>query len=59
VIETPCGPTKVEVRVMFLWLDEPQPGAVLLRLGRGSMMGVDYNRNMDWVGSSAAFYPPE
>jgi hypothetical protein len=59
VIETPCGPTKVEVRIMFLWLDELEPGAILLRLGRGSMMGVDYNRNMDWVGSSAAFYPAE
>jgi hypothetical protein len=59
VIETPCGLTKVEVRVMFLWLDELQHGAILLRLGRGAMMGVDYNRNMEWVGSSAAFYPPE
>ena len=57
VIQTPCGPTKVEVRVMFLWLDELQHGAILLRLGRGAMMGVDYNRDMEWVGSSAAFYP--
>lgn len=59
VIETPCGRTKVEVRIMFLWLDELETGAILLRLGRGAMMGVDYNRNMDWVGSSAAFYPAE
>jgi len=21
------------------------------------MMGVDHNKNMEWVGSSAAFYP--
>lgn len=57
VIETPCGPTKVEIRIMFLWLDELQHGAILLRMGRGSMMNVSFNRNMDWVGSSAAFYP--
>jgi hypothetical protein len=25
-------------------------------MGRGLMMGVDHNRNMDWVGSSAGFY---
>lgn len=59
VIDTPCGPTKVEVRVMYLWLDDLRPGALLLRMGRGQMMGVDYNRDMDWVGSSAAFYPAD
>ena len=57
VIDTPCGPTKTEVRVMYLWLDRLQYGAILLRMGRGHMMGVDYNRDMDWVGSSAGFYP--
>lgn len=59
VIETPCGPTKVEVRIMFLWLDELQHGAVLARMGRGAMMNVSFNRNMDWVGSSASFYPAD
>lgn len=59
VIDTPWGPTKVEVRVMYLWLDDLRPGALLLRMGRGQMMGVDYNRDMDWVGSSAGFYPAD
>jgi hypothetical protein len=59
VIETPCGPTKVEARIMFLWTDQLQNGPVLLRMGRGQQMGVDYNRDMDWVGASAAFYPSE
>jgi hypothetical protein len=59
VIETPCGPTKVEVRVMFIWVDKLQPGAILLRMGRGAMMNVSYNRNTEWVGSSAAFFPSE
>jgi len=26
-----------------------------VRLGRGKMMGVDHNRNQEWVGASAAF----
>ncbi len=59
VIETPCGSTKVEIRIMFLWIDELQHGAILLRMGRGAMMNVSFNRNMEWVGSSAAFYPAE
>jgi hypothetical protein len=56
VIETPYGGTKVEVRVMYIWLDELLPVLTILRMGRGLQMGVDHNRNMRWVGSSAAFY---
>ena len=53
VIETPFGGTKVEVRVMYIWVDELTPVLTILRMGRGRMMGVDHNRNMEWVGSSA------
>jgi hypothetical protein len=28
-------------------------------LGRGLMMGVDHNRNQEWIGGSAAFFPAE
>jgi hypothetical protein len=56
VIETPEGGTKAEVRIMFIWLDELQPVMSIIRMGRGLMMGVDHNRNMEWVGSSAAFW---
>lgn len=56
VIETPFGGTKVEVRVMYVWLDELTPVLTILRMGRGLMMGVDHNRNMEWVGSSAALF---
>jgi hypothetical protein len=28
----------------------------IVRMGRGMMMGVDHNKNMEWVGSSAGFY---
>jgi hypothetical protein len=59
VIETPFGPTKAEVRVMYVWLDELQAVLTIIRMGRGLMMGVDHNRNMEWVGASAAFYAEE
>jgi hypothetical protein len=26
---------------------------IIVRMGRGLMMGVDHNKNMEWVGSSA------
>jgi len=55
VIETPHGPDRVEVRVMYLWLDTLRAVNTVVRTGRGSQMGVDHNRNMSWVGASAAF----
>ncbi len=56
LIETPFGGTKVEVRVMYIWVDQLTPVLTILRMGRGLMMGVDHNRNMEWVGSSAGLY---
>jgi hypothetical protein len=54
VVETPHGPTKVELRIMYVWLKELFPVLAIVRMGRGLMMGVDHNKNMEWVGSSAA-----
>jgi len=59
VIETPSGPTKAEIRIMYIWLDELTPVMTIIRMGRGLMMGVDQNKNMDWVGASAGFWPGE
>jgi hypothetical protein len=56
VIETPFGGTKAEVRVMYIWLDELTPVLTIIRMGRGLMMGVDHNKNMEWVGASAGLY---
>jgi len=56
VIETPMGGTKAEIRIMYIWLDELLPVMTIIRMGRGLMMGVDHNKNMQWVGSSAGFY---
>jgi hypothetical protein len=55
VIETPDGPTQVEIRMMFVWTDRLRAVLPLLRMGRGQMMGVDHNRGLRWVGASAGF----
>ena len=54
VVETPHGGTKVELRIMYVWLGELIPVLTIVRMGRGLMMGVDQNKGMQWVGSSAA-----
>ena len=59
VIATPFGGTKAEVRVMYVWLDELTPVMTIIRMGRGLMMGVDHNKNMEWVGASAGLYLDE
>jgi hypothetical protein len=58
-IETPHGLTQAEIRILYLWPDGGSltPALSLVRLGRGKMMGVDHNKNQEWVGASAAFYP--
>ena len=55
VIDTPYGPTKMEVRIMYLWLDRLRAVNTIIRTGRGSQMGVDHNKGLHWVGASAAF----
>jgi hypothetical protein len=58
-IETPWGLTQAEIRILYLWPDGGSltPALSLVRLGRGKMMGVDHNRDQEWVGASAAFFP--
>ena len=53
------GGVKVEIRMMFLRPDR-EPGLRLaqnlVRLSRGKMMGVDFNKQFSWVGSSVALF---
>jgi hypothetical protein len=58
-IHTPFGMTQAEIRILYLWPDHGKltPALSLVRLGRGKMMGVDHNKDQEWVGGSAAFYP--
>ena len=57
VIDTPHGMTQAEIRIMYCWPDGGalEPMVSLIRMGRGKMMGVDHNRNQEWVGASAGF----
>jgi hypothetical protein len=58
VIETPHGLTQAEIRIMYVWPEDGEitPVLPLLRMGRGIMMGVDHNKNLEWVGGSAALW---
>jgi hypothetical protein len=41
---------------MYIWLDQPEAVNLIIRMGRGKMMGVDHNRDMEWVGASAGLW---
>src|ERR1022692_3063443 len=56
VIETPFGGTKAEVRVMYVWVETLTAVLTIIRMGRGLMMGVDHNKDMEWVGASAGLW---
>jgi hypothetical protein len=51
---------KGEVRMMFMRapdLDQPELVLNLVRLSRGKMLGVDHNKDFDWVGGSIGIWP--
>ncbi len=56
LIETPDGFSKAEIRMMFLWDKKPMLANNLVRMSKGKMMGVDFNKNKTWVGSNSAFH---
>lgn len=58
VISSPDGQVKCEIRLMYLWPDgdeKPTLATNLVRLSRGKMIGVRYNEDFTWVGSTVAF----
>jgi hypothetical protein len=59
VIKTPDDYSKVEIRMMYLWEEnssKPELILNLIRTSKGKMMGVDFNKNKSWVGSSIAYH---
>ncbi|NUN69725.1 MAG: hypothetical protein HUU02_08445 [Bacteroidetes bacterium] len=62
LIRTPDGYAKAEVRMMYIWPETPGARPILVknlvRLSKGRMMGVDFNKNKTWVGSSIAYHEP-
>ena len=58
-VPTVDGPrSKAELRMMFLWPENGEPILVnnLVRMSQGKMMGVDFNKDKTWVGSSIALH---
>jgi hypothetical protein len=59
-VPTPDGPkSKAEIRMMFVWPEgDRKPTLVnnLVRMSQGKMMGVDFNKEKTWVGSSIALH---
>ncbi|AUD01598.1 hypothetical protein [Spirosoma pollinicola] len=59
VIQSPDGLVKCEIRMLFIWpKGDKKPSLVtnLSRLSRGEMIGVNFNKNKDWVGGTVCFF---
>ncbi|WP_223650071.1 hypothetical protein [Hymenobacter psoromatis] len=59
VIQSPDGLVKCEIRLLYTWPQAaayPKLVAGLARLSRGEMIGVDFNKNKDWVGGTTPLF---
>ncbi len=60
LIPTPDNiPAKAEIRMMYLWKDgaaRPTLAVNLARLSKGKMIGVNFNKDKEWVGGSVGFF---
>ena len=62
IVETLDVPAKCEIRMMCLWNKEKGTAQVvnnLVRLSKGEMIGVRYNKDKTWVGGSVGFFEDE
>ena len=50
--------SKAELRMMFIWSEKGEPVLLnnLVRMSQGKMMGVNFNKDKTWVGSSIALH---
>ena len=50
--------SKAELRMMFVWSEKGEPVLLnnLVRMSQGKMMGVNFNKDKTWVGSSIALH---
>ena len=59
VVQSPDGLVKCEIRLLYIWptgAAHPQLVAGLSRLSRGEMIGVDFNKDKDWVGGTTPLF---
>lgn len=61
VIDTMDEPAKCEIRMMLLHNSKTNTTQIvsnLMRLSKGEMVGVKYNKDKTWVGGSTGFFEP-
>jgi hypothetical protein len=57
----PAEPSKCEIRMMLVWekgWEKPRLVNNLIRMSKGEMVGVRYNKGKDWVGASVGYFEP-
>jgi hypothetical protein len=62
ILQSPNELVKCEIRVMMLWKEKDSKIEIvnnLVRLTKGEMVGVKYNKDKDWVGGSIGFFAPD
>jgi hypothetical protein len=59
LIETPDGGAKAEIRMMLVWEEGKRPILInnLVRVSKGLMSGVDFNKDKTWIGASLGYHP--
>ena len=59
VVQSPDGLVKCEIRLLYIWptgAARPRLLTGLSRLSRGEMIGVDFNKDKDWVGGTSPLF---
>ena len=59
IVQSPDGKVKAEVRVLCVWRKEDKSPTLLcnlVRLSRGEMIGVKFNKDKDWVGGTLGLF---
>ena len=59
VVQSPDGKVKAEVRVLCVWKKNDAAPTLLcnlVRLSRGEMIGVKFNKDKDWVGGTIGLF---
>lgn len=59
VVQSPDGKVKAEIRILCVWKKEDQDPILLcnlVRLSRGEMIGVKFNKDKDWVGGTLGLF---
>lgn len=62
IVQSPDGKVKAEVRVLCTWKKNDKSPTLLcnlVRLSRGEMIGVKFNKDKDWVGGTIGLFEKE